>query len=104
MQEEPTSADLLATARRVILEELVPALSGEARFKALMAANAIAIALREKPEAVAAAWERVGDPGEMVRRIRAGELDPGMAGSDEAYAALMGVALAQCAVSAPKAV
>jgi hypothetical protein len=44
--ELPGAADLLAIARSTLLDEVIPTLEGDARFKALMVANAIAIAAR----------------------------------------------------------
>lgn len=44
--ELPEAADLLAIARTTLLNEIIPTLSGDARFKALMVANAMAIAAR----------------------------------------------------------
>jgi hypothetical protein len=44
--ELPGAADLLAIARSTLLDDVIPALDGDARFKALMVANAIAIAAR----------------------------------------------------------
>jgi hypothetical protein len=105
--ERPDAADLLATARRIILEEIAPALADEARFKALMAANAIGIALRHTPESTAAAaqaWNALGDARTLVARIRAGELDPGTPDHEPTRHALLRLAQARCAVSAPKAV
>lgn len=47
MTDVPDAAELLDTARDALLGELVPGLSQEARYTALMIANAIAIATRE---------------------------------------------------------
>jgi hypothetical protein len=44
--ERPDPADLLETARRLLLDDIMPALDGPARYKALMIANAMAIAAR----------------------------------------------------------
>lgn len=97
----PSPTDLLATARRVVLDDLAPALTGDAKFKALMVANAIAIALRaaEHGEEVAAAAAALGDQAALVAEIRAGGRD-----GDAALAALLtALAEAACRVSAPKA-
>jgi hypothetical protein len=100
--EKPNALDLLATARRALLETIVPALEGTPRFEALMAANAIAIALRETPEAVAAianAEAALGDIPALIAAIRAGHRD-----NDAALAAaLRTLAEARCRISAPKA-
>jgi hypothetical protein len=47
MRDRPTGSELLHEARRVLQEEVVPELGGEARFKVLMVANAMAMAMRE---------------------------------------------------------
>jgi hypothetical protein len=47
MNNLPAAADLLAIARKTLLEELLPAATGEARYAMLMIANAMAIAARE---------------------------------------------------------
>lgn len=100
------AADLLRTARSALLEKIVPDLAGPARFEALMAANAIAIALRSTPAALAtlaAADEALGDAGLLVARIRAGGLDPGAPDHAAIRLALLACAEARCAISAPKA-
>jgi hypothetical protein len=47
MRDQPDAADLLQTARRTLLEELLPALPKSCRYAASMTANAMAIAARE---------------------------------------------------------
>ena len=47
MFEQPDAAELLAIARKTLLEELLPNLPKEQRYTALMIANAMAIAKRE---------------------------------------------------------
>ena len=47
MTDIPDAAELLDTAREALLAEIVPELSKEARYTALMIANAMAIATRE---------------------------------------------------------
>ncbi len=47
MRDRPSSADLLREARRLLREELAPALSGGDRYKALMIASALGMAERE---------------------------------------------------------
>jgi hypothetical protein len=47
MINQPAADDLLATARRVLLDSLLPALPADKTYDALMIANAMAIALRE---------------------------------------------------------
>ncbi len=48
MSDIADAADLLATARETLLSELLPALPNARRYAALMIANAIAIAERER--------------------------------------------------------
>ena len=45
--EQPDALALLVTARETLLEQLLPQLDGDARYQALMIANAMAMALRE---------------------------------------------------------
>ena len=47
IRDQPDAADLLAIARTMLREEVAPGLSGDARFKVLMVANAMAMAIRE---------------------------------------------------------
>jgi hypothetical protein len=51
MRDRPNGADLLAVARRSLLDDVAPALKGQPRYVALMVANAMGIALRELEEA-----------------------------------------------------
>jgi hypothetical protein len=53
MKPETTGLALIAEVERTIAAELVPQLTGEARYKALMAASALRMALRELGEAPA---------------------------------------------------
>jgi hypothetical protein len=47
MRDRPTGAELLFEARRVLREDVAPELKGEIRYKVLMVANAMAMAMRE---------------------------------------------------------
>lgn len=47
VSEQPDAIELIEVARESLLEHVLPALEGEARYHALMIANAMAIALRE---------------------------------------------------------
>jgi hypothetical protein len=47
MSERPNGAELLAVARQVLRDRLLPRLPAECRYDALMVANAIGIAARE---------------------------------------------------------
>src|SRR5438045_4047149 len=102
MHEAPAGPDLLDAARRILLDELLPALPPEKHYAALMTANAIAIAARvarENPSVAGAlaarAWGLLGgegrasgDPGswrELAAAIRAGRFDPGTDEHHKAY-------------------
>lgn len=69
--ELPDAADLLDIARTTLLDEIVPQLQGDARFKALMVANAMAIAGR----AAAGTIAELHDPARLCADIRAGRHD-----------------------------
>lgn len=60
---------LLDIARQTLLADIVPALSGDTRFKALMIANAMAIAAREVQYGALAEPDNAAA---MVAAIRAG--------------------------------
>ncbi|SDM71728.1 hypothetical protein SAMN05216360_103197 [Methylobacterium phyllostachyos] len=97
MQDEPSGAALLDAARRALIEEVVPGLTGRPRYVALMVANAIGIASREIAEAdrlhAASADVLAGEPVEsLVAAIRAGARDaePNLHAALEAAAALAG--------------
>ena len=96
--ELPDAPDLLEMARVTLLSDIVPALSGDAKFRALMVANAMAIAQRRITDgrgldALAAA----ADLRALARAIRGGLDDDGT------HALLWRHVRARCAVSAPKA-
>ena len=99
MLEKPGAADLLATARDVVLKELLPALPPDKAFAARMVA--IAIALREG-EAQATALPEV-DPAALSREIREGVHDPGTPRHDEVLSFLRAYARLRASVSAPRA-
>ena len=107
LHEEPRAADLLDTARDVLLNDLLSALPPDKAFAARMVANAMAIAGREAEQD--AAWEAEalarmpGDPRDFAAAIRQGRFDPGSAGHALAAALLDEITRARCAVSAPRA-
>ena len=116
MREPPEGPDLLATARDVVLRELLPHLPDSQKFAARMVANAMAIAAREAAQdgawqaSAAAAIVRAmgyGDTDDTLRRfaadIRAGRCDPGTPRHDAAFHALREIARRRCEVSAPRA-
>jgi hypothetical protein len=101
MLEKPDAADLLATAREVVLKELLPVLPAEKAFAARMVANAIAIALREA-QADASALPAT-DLAALAREIRAGSHDPGTPRHEEVRDFLRAYARLRAGVSAPRA-
>jgi hypothetical protein len=107
LREEPGAADLLATARDVLLNELLPALPAEKAFAARMVANAMAIAARDAAQD--RAWEAQalarmgGDARAFAAAIRAGTHDPGTPDHPRAAALLDDMTRARCTISAPRA-
>jgi len=99
MQEKPDAADLLATAREVVLNELLPALPPEKALAARMVAAAIALALRQADAPLA----EVPDLAALAAEIRAGHHDPGTDSHAQVAAFLRDYARGRAAVSAPKA-
>lgn len=101
MLEKPDGADLLATAREVVLNELLPALPPEKAFAARMVANAMAIAAREMKADVAALAQT--DLAALAAGIRAGAHDPGTPTHEATLRFLRAHARLRAGVSAPKA-
>jgi hypothetical protein len=99
--EEPDAASLLDIARRTLVDEIIPRLDGDTRFKALMVANALAIAARALTEPPPS--HQSGDGTALAAAIRAGNYDPGTPDRAGIATALMTMAEARCRVSAPKA-
>ena len=99
MLEKPDAADLLATAREVVLQELLPALPPEKAFAARMVANAMAIAAR----AAQAPPMPPRDLAALAREIREGRHDPGSGTHDAVLEFLRDYARRRAEVSAPKA-
>ncbi len=113
MLERPDGLDLLATAREVVLRDLLPNLPEGAKLQARMVAAAIALALREA--------EAQGEKGLMTElaamlgvernralpafaaAIRAGRFDPGSEPHAAALDLLRRMARLRAGVSAPKA-
>lgn len=102
MNDRPDAPELLRAVERWLEQEVVPTLAGPARFHARVAANVVAVVAREietQEDHLMAEWKRLGAllgdaaapperltalqrgvwdrNAELVRRIRAGELDPG---------------------------
>ena len=78
----PDAAELLGTARETLAGELLPALSGELRYRGLMVANALAIAARE----VASGHETIRREIELLRPLAAQAVPPSDAASDDVHA------------------
>ena len=93
--EQPEGSVLLAEARRLTIEELLPLLPDERRYEARMIANAMAIAGRE----LAAFRPPAPDLKPLAADIRAGRHDADKAMRDRLAADV----LARLAVSNPKA-
>jgi hypothetical protein len=101
MLEKPDGPDLLATAREVLLNDLLPALPPEKAFAARMVANAMAIAAREAKADLSAVTPR--DLAALAREIRAGLHDPGAPTHEAVRVWLRDYARLRAGVSAPKA-
>jgi hypothetical protein len=71
LHPETTGAALLEAAEGLLRREVIPALSGDARFAALMAAAAVGMAARE----IARGGLGAPDAAETVEAIRAGRHD-----------------------------
>lgn len=101
MLERPDGADLLATARDVVLKELLPALPADRAFHARMVAAAIALALRERAADTSALPPR--DLATLAREIRDGRHDPGTPTHAATRDWLRAYARLRAEVSAPRA-
>jgi hypothetical protein len=109
--EPPDGAALLQLARQTLLDQVVPHLTDDLRFKALMVASAMAVAGRDTPAArrglagqVEALCDLVEDDAWGVcAQIRTGTHDPGTETHDTMAAALTALAEDRCRISAPKA-
>ncbi len=90
VEDRPTATELIESVREFLHDKLLPAMTGHLAFEVRIAANLLAIALREREHGSRAAEaERgrlvmlLGRDGtseeletELVRQIRAGELGP----------------------------
>jgi hypothetical protein len=112
-REAPEGPSLLATARDVLLQEILPKLSGTDAFTVRMIANAMAITAREAAqdavwvEETRTTMQRLTGATEAPDRalaaaIRAGAYDPGSAHHAEVAAMLRAAARMRCAISAPR--
>jgi hypothetical protein len=125
MLDRPTGAELLAEARRTLLEILLPLLPSDRRYEGLMVANAMAIAARELAggaESLRAAVDALASLGieaggadaalaeqlerlerQLARGIRAGAYDAPGSSRDAARRYLREVTTARLRLSNPKA-
>ncbi|WP_118134754.1 DUF6285 domain-containing protein [Oceanicella sp. SM1341] len=113
MRDAPEAADLIATALEVYRAELMPELPEAARYRGLMVANALAIALRQveageaplraEVERLAALRPEDPDQARFAADIRAGRYDPGTPDHAAAAAHLAALAREKAAESAPRA-
>lgn len=92
----PSGADLLGIAREVLKGDIVDALDGDSKYKALMIANAMAIVSRQIEEQQAADTNGT-DLGSMASRIRSGD------GTPDDHATLMAMTRATLRTSNPRA-
>ena len=97
MRDQPDARALITECLRVLREELTPELTGEARFKALMLANALGMAQRELGTASDSGEDAAAR--ELVAELRKGD----HAGKAETYEALREDVLRRVAISNPKA-
>jgi hypothetical protein len=100
---ETAGVALVAAVERTLAAEIAPQLSGDARFRTLMAASALRMVLREfaNADALAEAAAALGgaDQGPLCGAIRAGRHDV----DEKLHAALLHDALARTRVSKPEA-
>ena len=90
----PEGLDLLDEAARLLREDLAPTLTGGARYRALLAANAVAMASREAGMA-----GETQDDAALVAAIRAGAHD----GDEAVYGQLLAQAARRAWVADPAA-
>lgn len=86
MRNRPTGEELLATARRVLLDDLLPALPADRSYEALMIANAMAIASRELIRC--SGNDRLDDDA-IAQFYRDADLDQAAGASEHALARLI---------------
>lgn len=107
MLEQPDAADLLATARTALLEQLLPALPPHLHYEARMIANAMAIAGRASTADAAHLEARLANFAEsaadFASRIRAGAYQPGTPAYAGAASLLQEMVRLRCAVTNPRA-
>lgn len=126
MRERPTGEELLAVARKVLREELMPLLPSDQRYDALMIANAMGIAARQlafgngpdheerdrltdllvRAEACDRTTAENSGLAELYRligaKIRAGDFDPAASGYDSLRTFLLDTTIQRLRESDPK--
>ncbi|QDL94650.1 hypothetical protein FDP22_22540 (plasmid) [Paroceanicella profunda] len=114
MRDAPGAADLIATALESFRADILPGLDGQGRYRGLMVANALAIALRQieagdapleagRARLAAIYPGEVSGPARLAADIRAGTFDPGRPGHAAVAAHLRALARDKAAESAPRA-
>jgi hypothetical protein len=80
MKDISDAADLIATAREALLNELLPTLAKEQRYAGLMIANAMAIALRESRSSADALVDEANRIRGLLDSIQSPAGSPGISG------------------------
>jgi Domain of unknown function (DUF6285) len=75
MDDAPAGADLLKLVREVLRGVVIPALSDDARYQALMAANALAVVERELQAPATGGDLAAQEQEALLSAIRAGHYD-----------------------------
>jgi len=118
MREQPRGDALLASARQLLRDEVLPALPAERKHALLMAMNAMSIAERQLRNGDASEAQELAELRELLddrkvslpegnrqlaRLLRPGGGDPGSSRRDELFAHLRRVGEQRVAESNPKA-
>lgn len=83
MKDISNAADLIATARDALLNDLLPRLQKEQRYTGLMIANAMAIALREQKSGADATRDEAMRIRKLLASVGTGEQASGGGNMDE---------------------
>lgn len=114
MRDQPDGADLLAIARAELLRDVLPILPANLKYKALMIANAMAIAQRQfhntseisaiEIRQITALFTDVPDElhAGLCQRIREGIFDLGSDNHRQMFGVLTSMALSKLAESNPR--
>src|SRR5574337_1296851 len=101
---QPDARDLLATARELLLKQLLPALPASLHYEARMIASAMAMALREMELAAACTQAEAQALARVARNIRQGLYDERGAARERLLDALRVITREQLQISNPKVV